>query len=94
MMAGMRPEEAKQFYEEDEDPARVFALFDAADKGRTAPPARRPPERPGLTVLRELLGELRGELAREIRKLHLRDRAARFLRHLADTLESSRSRVR
>jgi hypothetical protein len=39
-MAGMRPEEARQFYEEDEDPARVFALFDDADKGRTAPPSR------------------------------------------------------
>jgi hypothetical protein len=33
--AGMRPEEASDFHEEDEDPARVFALFDDADKGRT-----------------------------------------------------------
>lgn len=31
-MVGMRPEKARNFYEEDEDPARVFALFDAAEK--------------------------------------------------------------
>jgi hypothetical protein len=37
-MKGMRAEEAGRFYEEDEDPDEVFALFDAAEKGRTAPP--------------------------------------------------------
>ena len=41
-MAGMGPDEAQQFYEEDEDPARVIALFDAAEKGRTAPPSDKP----------------------------------------------------
>lgn len=41
-MAGMGPEEARQFYEEDEDPSRVFARFDAAEKGRTAPPSNKP----------------------------------------------------
>jgi hypothetical protein len=41
MMVGMR--EAWDFYEEDEDPARVLALFDAADKGRTTPPAHPAP---------------------------------------------------
>jgi hypothetical protein len=39
MMSGMRPEKAKNFYEEGEDPERIFTLFDAADKGRTAPMA-------------------------------------------------------
>jgi hypothetical protein len=29
---------AEHFYEDDEDPASVFAAFDAADKGTTAPP--------------------------------------------------------
>jgi hypothetical protein len=32
-------EEAERFYEEDEDPGKVFSAFDAAKKGRTAPPA-------------------------------------------------------
>jgi hypothetical protein len=41
-MAGMGPEEARHFYEEDEDPSRVFAQFDAAEKGRTAPPGNKP----------------------------------------------------
>jgi hypothetical protein len=36
-MTGMKAEEADRFYEEDEDPREVFAVFDAAGKGRTAP---------------------------------------------------------
>lgn len=45
MMAGMTPEEAENFYEEDEDPAEVFAWFDAGPHGVTAPPvgAQQPP---------------------------------------------------
>jgi hypothetical protein len=35
----MKAEEANRFYEEDEDPSEVFAVFDAAAKGRTSPPA-------------------------------------------------------
>jgi|HubBroStandDraft_1064217.scaffolds.fasta_scaffold09114_5 hypothetical protein len=77
-MAGMRPEEARQFYEEDEDPARVFALFDGGEKGRTAPPRPSDP-----IPLRQLLGEL----ARELRELRLRDRIARGLRRLADAIQ-------
>ena len=38
-MAGMTPEEAENFYEEDEDPAEVFAWFDAGPHSVTAPPA-------------------------------------------------------
>ena len=37
IMIGMKAEEAGRFYEEDEDPDEVFATFDAAVKGRTAP---------------------------------------------------------
>jgi hypothetical protein len=37
-MRRMKAEEANRFYEEDEDPSEVFALFDAAEKGRTSPP--------------------------------------------------------
>jgi hypothetical protein len=33
----MTPEEAEQFYESDEDPEKIFAAFDAAHKGVTAP---------------------------------------------------------
>jgi hypothetical protein len=79
MMAGMRPEEARQFHEEDEDPARVFALFDDADKGRTAPPSRPTDPIP--------IGQLLSELARELRQLRLRDRIARGLRRLADVIQ-------
>lgn len=38
----MSPDEAKEFYEEDEDPALIHALFDAAERegrlGLTEPP--------------------------------------------------------
>ena len=89
-MAGVKPEEARQFYEEDEDPAKVFALFDAAKRegrtGRTAPPE----SRQHLIPLRVLLGELGRELARELRELRLRDRLAAGLRHLARAIERTR----
>jgi hypothetical protein len=86
-MVSMRAEEAQDFYEEDEDPARVFAMFDAAEKGRTAPPQRPPSQEPDLTPLRELLRELGTQLRQDVRKLRLRDRFALLLRHVADTLE-------
>jgi hypothetical protein len=46
-MKGIKAGEAHRFYEEDEGPREVSAVFDAAEKGRTAPPeplpaARRP----------------------------------------------------
>ena len=34
----MAPEEAEDFYEDDEDPREVFAAFDRGVKGVTAPP--------------------------------------------------------
>ena len=36
----MTPEEAENFYEEDEDPREVFAAFEQGVKGVTAPPER------------------------------------------------------
>jgi hypothetical protein len=92
MMVGMRAEEARDFYEEDEDPARVFALFDAAEKGRTAPPEHRPSLEPDPIPLRELLREVGSQFRQDMRKLRLRDRLALLLRHVADTLEH-RTRV-
>lgn len=35
----MTPEQAAQYYEEDEDPKKIFALFDAGEKGVTTAPA-------------------------------------------------------
>jgi hypothetical protein len=37
-MVSVKAEESDRFYEEDEDPKEVFAAFEAAQKGRTAPP--------------------------------------------------------
>jgi len=91
-MAGMRPEQARQFYEEDEDPKKVIGLFDAArDEGRlsqTRPPKPRPEPMP----LADLLTELVRELRRELRELRIRDRLARQLQRAADALRSN-SRV-
>jgi hypothetical protein len=79
-MASVKPDEARQFHEDDEDPAKVFAIFDAAKRegrtGRTEPPAQRPDLIPLRDVARELWRELR-----------LRDRLALLLRHVADTLQ-------
>jgi hypothetical protein len=46
IMTSMRAEEAERFYEEDEDAGEVRAVFDAAEKGRTAPPVSSDVERP------------------------------------------------
>ena len=88
-MTGMRPEEARDFYEEDEDPARIFALFDAASKGRTAPHDDRLGPEPDLVPLRDLARQL----VRHLQKLRLRDRALRGLHHFTNAMVS-RTRVR
>ncbi len=46
-MRGMEAGQADRFYEEDEDPREVFAAFDAAKKGRTAPAEPESKGRPG-----------------------------------------------
>jgi hypothetical protein len=86
-MAGMRAEEAEDFYEEDEDPARMFVLFDAAEKGRTAPPQDHASPDPDLTPLRVLLREVGTQLRQDVRELELRERLVVMLRHAADSLE-------
>jgi hypothetical protein len=83
-MSGMRPEQARDFYEEDEDPARIFALFDAAGKARTAPHGDHAGGGPDLVPLRDLARQL----ASDLRKLRLRDRALRVLHHLASAMAS------
>lgn len=82
-MRGMSPEAARKFCEQDEDPAEVFAAFDAAERqgrlGRTGPPQ----EPPSMHELAELIRRL-------LRELRLRDRIARLLRGLSDALEGRR----
>lgn len=81
-MAGVRPDEARRFYEDDEDPARVLDLFDRARKGRTRRPARPSEPIPW--------GQLAAELRRALREVRLRDRLARVLRHAASAIERHR----
>ncbi len=38
VMAGMTPEEAENFYEEDEDPTELFAAYDAARENSAKSP--------------------------------------------------------
>ena len=54
-MTGVNPEEAERFYEEDEDPSRVFGIFDAGRTGQTERRGKaRPSPAPGkLAVLRQ-----------------------------------------
>jgi hypothetical protein len=60
----MKAEEADRFYEEDEDPRKVFATFDAAEKGRTVPPA--PPI--GQRLSSRWTEKLRHEVAAALRR--------------------------
>ena len=43
-MTGMKAEEADRFYEEDEDPGKIFAIIDNSEHGITSPPAESPGE--------------------------------------------------
>ena len=92
-MASMRPEQAKQFYEEDEDPQRVIALFDAAQREGRLAQTKRPEPRSDLMPLGELIAELVRELRRELRELRLRERVAQRLDRAARALRS-KTRVR
>jgi len=60
-MVSVKVEDAEHFYEEDEDPREVFAAFEAADKGLTAPPRR--------GVKAQWLGKVRHEIAVALRRL-------------------------
>lgn len=71
-MMSVKADEAERFYEEDEDPREVFATFDAAQKGRTAPPAgRRSLALPWATLRLEAAAVLR-RLAKLIEPSHVR----------------------
>ncbi len=87
MMKGMRPDQAKQFYEEDEDPKKVFALFDAARQQGKLSQTRRS-ERRDLMPLSQLAIQLLRELRRDLHELRLGERVARGLDRAADTLRS------
>lgn len=89
-MAGMRPDEARRFYEEDEDPARIHGLFDAAEREGRLSLTEPPPGRPELTPLRQLAHELGRELAHQLRELRLGDRLALVVRHMARAIERTR----
>lgn len=70
----VKAEEAERFYEEDEDPREVFAAFDAARKGSTAPPPNRRGTLPWSARLRlEIAVSLR-RLAKVIEPSHVRTR--------------------
>jgi hypothetical protein len=73
-MISVRVEEAEHFYEEDEDPKEVFATFDAAEKGHTAPPdARRGPQQ-WQVKLRLAIAVVLRRLAKVIEPSHVRSR--------------------
>ena len=63
-MAGVKPQEAEQFYEEDEDPARVFAHFDTGQKSDTQRPGQTGPPSPWSGRL----AGIRQRLARALRR--------------------------
>jgi hypothetical protein len=73
IIVNVKVEEAERFYEEDEDPRKVFAAFDAAQKGRTAPPHDGQASSPWSKVRREIAAVLR-RLARVIEPSQVRPR--------------------
>ena len=70
----VRVEEAEHFYEEDEDPKQIFATFDAAEKGRTAPPDTRHDAQQWQVRLRLALADVLHRLARLIEPSGVRQR--------------------
>jgi 4-alpha-glucanotransferase len=73
-MTRMKAEEAERFYEEDEDPAEVFATFEAAVKGQTAPPGdERPTPRWPEKIRHQVAAALR-RVANLIESPHMRAR--------------------
>jgi hypothetical protein len=63
-MAVVKPHEAEHFYEEDEDPAEVFALFDAGRKRQTKRPGP-----PGSSRSRGALAVVRRAVATALRRV-------------------------
>lgn len=73
-MISVRAEEAEHFYEEDEDPKEVFAAFDAAEQGRTAPPDARHGVKQWQVRLRLAFADALRRLAKIIEPSHVRPR--------------------
>ncbi len=73
-MIGVKAEEAERFYEEDEDPKEVFAVFDAAEKGRTAPPQGKHPSPHWTEKLRHEIASVLLRIAKVIEPSHMRVR--------------------
>jgi hypothetical protein len=73
-MSSVRVEEAERFYEEDEDPKEVFATFDAAKKGRTAPHDAGRGARKWRVRLRLAIADVLRRLAKVIEPSHVRPR--------------------
>jgi hypothetical protein len=73
-MIGVRVEEAEHFYEEDEDPKKVFAAFDAAEKGHTAPPDAMSGSQQWQVRLRLAVADVLRRLAKVIEPSHVRSR--------------------
>lgn len=63
-MTSVKPKEAERFYEEDEDPARVFAVFDAGQKGQTQRPGQAGPPSSWASRLAGMRQRLAGALRR------------------------------
>jgi hypothetical protein len=61
-MIGMKASEAEHFYEEDEDPQKIFGLFEAGKKRVTAPPR-------DVRLTSQWLGKVRHEFAVGLRHL-------------------------
>lgn len=82
MMTDMTPDEARQFYEEDEDPAEIRARFELARRqGRlrlTAEPKPRPEPMPVGEMLAGLVTEIASDVRRMLREVRLRDRAQKW----------------
>jgi hypothetical protein len=90
IMTAMKPDEARRFYEEDEDPARIHDLFDAAEREGRLRLTEPPRGRTELMPLRDLAHELGGELAHQLHELRLGDRLVRVVRRLARAIERSK----
>jgi hypothetical protein len=73
-MISVRVEEAEHFHEEDEDPKQIFATFDAAEKGRTAPPDTSHDAQQWQVRLRLALADVLHRLARLIEPSRVRQR--------------------
>ena len=73
-MISVRVEEAEHFYEEDEDPKEIFAVFDSAEKGHTAPPGAGRGAQQWQVRLRLAVADVLRRLAKVIEPSHLRPR--------------------